>query len=121
MEEYKLKYHTEHTYPKVPLNLILAIKLDLDASSLPSTSTQNYSYTITLLFQFSPSFAVPFFLSHYFLVPFTSLLNPSQSTSSPTDMQTYFIYKASIPAATTQIPAPITSNAFIAEAALEVA
>jgi hypothetical protein len=28
------------------------------------------------------------------------------------------IYKASIPAATTHIPAPITSNAFIAEAAL---
>lgn len=31
------------------------------------------------------------------------------------------IYKASIPAATTQIPAPMTSNAFTAEAALLVA
>lgn len=36
-------------------------------------------------------------------------------------MQGMQTYKASIPAATTQIPAPMTSNAFIEEAALDVA
>jgi hypothetical protein len=79
-------------------------------------TTQNLSNTITLALQFP---LLP--LRHdcpnlLHLISFQDLSARIISRYIP--IQTY---KASIPAATTQIPAPITSNAFIEDAALVVA